>query len=120
MSQSLGAFPRPGGDISPLFVFFEAFNESEEEVEVAHLSISPKGGSAVDAEIEGKKEFPFDLPPGESERFQVRAKTLARALKDAGHGGTPKVTLVVEDGGGGEHVKHFRLRVDEYLALKDE
>lgn len=41
-------------------------------------------------------------------------------MKDAGYGGTPKMKLLVEDGDGNEHSKTFKLRVDEYLELKDE
>ncbi len=121
LSQSLGAFRKPNGDISPLFVFFEVENESGEAVEVVRLRVAPKGwaGSVADGGIEGES-LPASIPPGESVRFQVRAKTLARALKDAGYGETPKVMLAVEDGEGGEHRKGFKLRVDEYLVLKDE
>lgn len=121
LSQSLGAFRKPDGDISPLYVFFEVENKGSEEVEVASLQIVPKGEDAAVAgdEIEGKG-LPFDLAPGASERFQVRAKALASSLKDAGYSGTPKIKFVVEDGRGNEHSKTFKLRVDEYLALKDE
>ncbi len=121
LSQSLGAFRTSDGDISPLFVFFEVENESGGAVEVVRLRVVPRGGSGpvADGEIEGEG-LPLSLPPGGSIRFQVRAKTLARALKDAGYGGTPKATLIVEDGEDEEYSKAFKLRVDEYLALKDE
>lgn len=121
MSHSLGAFRKPDGDISPLFVFFEVANEGEGAVELTSLRVAPKAdeGSVADAEIEGEN-LPFSISPRESSRFRVRAKSLARAMKDAGHGGAPKVRLVVEDGRGNEHSKTFKFRVDEYLELKDE
>jgi hypothetical protein len=37
-----------------------------------------------------------------------------------GHGGRPRVRLVVEDASGNRREKAFRFRVDEYLELKDE
>lgn len=122
LSQSLGAFPRPGGDISPLFVFFEIANEGGEPVEITRLRVVPKDEerAVAEGEIKGKEKIPFNLAPGEDVRFQVRAKTLARALKDTGYVGTPKVSFAVVGGDGNEHSKTFKFRVDEYLELKDE
>jgi hypothetical protein len=60
------------------------------------------------------------LRRGETVRFWVRAKTLARVLKEAGYAGRPRVKLVVEDGSANQREEPFRFRVDEYLRLKDE
>ncbi|MBA2690984.1 MAG: hypothetical protein H0U65_00630 [Rubrobacter sp.] len=118
--QSLGAFRAPDGGVSPLHVFFTVENASGEVVEIASVRVSPKGEDAPLAEGEIKGEVPARLAAKESVRFEVRAKTLAGAAKNAGHSGTPKLSFVVMDGEGGEHRKDFKLRVDEYLALKDE
>lgn len=122
LGQSLGAFSLPEGDISPLYVFFEVANASDEEVEVSRVRIEPKDGEALDPGefLEGELQPPFVLGAGESVRLQARARRLARELRDAGHGGRPRVRLVVEDSGGDVHEKGFRFRVDEYLQLKDE
>lgn len=121
LAQSLGAFPRPGEGISPLYVFFEVTNAGREGVEVVRASVGVRG------EARPVYEGPFlggplpnKLEPGESLRIWTRAKTLAGSLKSAGHGGRPRALLVVEDIDGHVIVKPFRFRVDEYLELKDE
>lgn len=123
LDQSLGAFTRPEErDISPLYVFFEVENAGEGDVEVSRLYVTPKRVSdpVYEGAFEGDLSLPTTLNPGESARFWVRAKTLARALRVAGHEGRPRVDLVVEDASGDLHRTGFRFRVDEYLSLKDE
>jgi hypothetical protein len=122
LSQSLGAFAGPGGDISPLHVFFEAANAGSEEVEIFRVYVTAKGDPRplYEGPFGGDHALPFALAPGESSRFHARAKALARTLKRAGHGGRPRVRLVVEDVSGNRREKAFRFRVDEYLELKDE
>jgi hypothetical protein len=120
LSQSLGAYPLPNGDISPLYVLFGVENTGGEGIEITSVRVSPKGEdiSLAGDEIEG--EVPVRLAAGESARFEVRAKTLAGAARNAGHEGTPKLSFVATDGEGREHRRDFSFRVDEYLALKDE
>ncbi len=122
LGHSLGAFTRPGqGDISPLFVFFEVSNEGRDGAEIRSLRVSLRGGEPVhEGPFEGERDLPCTLGPGETVRFWVRAKTLANSLKDAGHGGRPRVRLVAEDGLGNSHERSFRFRVDDYLRLEDE
>lgn len=122
LSQSLGAFARPGGDISPLYVLFGVTNAGAEEVEIARVYVTAKGGSrpVYEGPFDGDHALPFTLATGESSRFHARAKALAGALKRAGHGGRPRVRLVVEDARGGRSEKAFKFRVNEYLELKDE
>ncbi len=122
LSQSLGAFARPEGEISPLYVFFGVTNAGAEEIEVSRVYVSARAGSrpVYEGPFEGDHALPFTLAPGQSSRFHARAKALAGALKRAGHGGRPRVRLVVEDAHGGRSEKAFRFRVDEYLQLKDE
>jgi hypothetical protein len=122
LSQALGAFTRPGEhDISPLYVFFDVHNAGENDVRISRLYVTSAGGEpAFEDAFEGNHALPFTLGSGESARFYVRAKTLARAIKDAGYGGRPRVHFVVEDASGDAHKTGFRFRVDEYLSLKDE
>ena len=122
LSQSLGAFAGPGGDISPLHVFFEVTNADSEEVKIVRVYVAAKGDTRTvyEGPFGGDHALPFTLAPGESSRFHARAKALASDLKDAGHGGRPRVRLVVEDASGNRREKAFRFRVDEYLELKDE
>jgi hypothetical protein len=122
LSQSLGAFADAGGNISPLHVFFEATNAGSEEVEVVRVYVAAKGDArpVYEGPFGGDHALPFALAPGESSRFHARAKALAGELKEAGHGGRPRVRLVVEDAAGNRREKAFRFRVDEYLELKDE
>lgn len=123
LGQSLGAFHSPDHeDISPLYVFFEVANRGDEAVGLSRLYVTPKGERRpmAERETEGERALPLSLAAGESVRFWVRAKTLAKRLEEAGHGGRPRVVLVAEDGGGSEHELRFRFRVDEYLSLKDE
>lgn len=120
LSQNLGAYPLPNGGVSPLYVLFGIENTSGGEVEIVSVRVSPKGEDVPLAEGEIKDKVPVRLAAGESVRFEVRAKTLAGASKNAGRAGTPKLSFVATDGEGGGHRQDFRLRVDEYLALKDE
>lgn len=122
IGHSLGAFARPAqGDISPLYVFFEVSNAGREAVEIRGLRVAPKGGESVyGGPFEGDHDLPYTLSPGEAARFWIRAKALAKRLEDAGHGGRPRVRLVVEDNLGNSHERSFRFRVDDYLRLKDE
>ena len=122
LAQSLGAFSRPTGDISPLHVFFEVTNAGAEEVEVVRVYVSAKGlsGAVHEGGFGADHALPFKLAPGASARFHTRARRLAGDLKSAGHGGRPRVNLVVADARGNRVEKAFRFRVDEYLALKDE
>ena len=117
LAQSLGAFAEPG--VSPLFVFFFVTNAGETDVELRAAYVEPRGGERVDLAglLEG---LPRALSPGDEVRLQVRAKGLAGLLKERGHGGRPKVKLVVEDTLGNLYYEAFRFRVDEYLRLKDE
>ncbi len=122
ISQSLGAFARPGEGISPLYVFFGVTNAGAEEVEIARVYVSAKGGPrpVYEGPFGGDHALPFTLATGESSRFHTRAKALAGGLKEAGHDGRPRVRFVVEDASGRRSEKVFRFRVDEYLRLKDE
>lgn len=120
LTQNLGAYPLPNGDISPLYVFLGAQNAGREEVEITSVRVSPKGEETSLAEEGIKGEVPARIPAGEGVRFEVRAKSLAEASRDAGHTGRPRLTFIVADGEGNEHRHDFRLRVDEYLALKDD
>jgi hypothetical protein len=123
ISQALGAFARPGeGDISPLHVFFEVANVGDEAVEITTLFVAPKGSSRPvhEGPFGGDGPLPLVLPPGGSARFHTHARSLAQDLREAGHGGRPKVRLVVEDASEERFEKAFRFRVDEYLRLKDE
>ncbi len=122
LGQSLGAFAGPGGEISPLQVFFEVGNEGRQDVEIRRLHVRPKGEDRATYEgpFEGDRGLPCGLSPGERIRFWTRAKPLAASLAEAGYGGMPRVSLVVEDALGNRHEKTFRFRVDEYLRLKDE
>jgi hypothetical protein len=122
LSQSLGAFAGPGGDISPLHVFFEATNAGSEAVEVVRVFVAAKGDArpVYEGPFGGDHALPFTLAPGQSSRFHARAKALAGTLKRAGLGGRPRVRLVVEDASGNRREKAFTFRVDEYLKLKDE
>lgn len=72
----------------------------------------------LSGDLEG--DLPHVLAAGEAARFRVRAKALAARIRDGGQTGKPRVKLVVEEAGGKEHTKRFRLRVDEYLVLRDE
>ena len=122
LSQSLGAFAGPGGGISPLHVFFEVTNADSEEVDIVRVYVAAKGDTrpVYEGPFGGDHALPFALAPGESSRFHARAKALAGALKEAGHGGRPRARLVVEDASGSRREKAFRFRVDEYLELKDD
>lgn len=120
LSQNLGAYPLPSGDVSPLFVFFGIENTGREAVEIVSIRVSPRGENvSLAAEgIEGG--VPARVPAGESVRFEVRARVLAGAARDAGHTRASRLEFVATDGEGNEHRHWFTLRVDEYLALKDE
>ena len=122
VSQSLGAFAGPEGEISPLHVFFGVTNAGSEAVEVTKVYVSAGGDPrpVYEGPFGGDHALPFTLAPGQSSRFHARAKTLAAALERAGYGDRPRVGLVVEDASGKRSEKTFRFRVDEYLRLKDE
>lgn len=121
LAWSLGAFPRED-DISPLYVFFEVINVGQSDVELTRVYVAPKGDRqpVYEGPFEGEGDLPRTLRREETVRLWVRAKTLARALKEAGYAGRPRVKLVVEDGLGNCHEEGFRFRVEEYLHLKDE
>ena len=123
LSQSLGAFARPGEGISPLYVFFEVTNAGAEEVEVTRVYVSAKGEPRPvhEGDFGGEYALPLTLAPGEAASFHTRAKVLAGVLKNAGHGGRrPRVRFVAEDASGNRSEKPFPFRVDEYLQLRDE
>lgn len=123
LAQYLGAFPLPEErDISPLYVFFDVENVGRDDVGISRLHVAPRGalGAVYEGPFETSGTLPGTLRPGETARFWVRAKTLAAALKEAGYGGRPRVELAVEDDLGNLHRTTFKLRVDEYLQLKDE
>ncbi len=120
LSQSLGAFAGPDGSISPLHVFFEVTNTGAEEVEVARVYVSAKGGPVHEGGFGGDHALPLTLAPGASVRLHTRAKALAGDLKEAGYEGRPRVRLVVEDAHGNLREKSFKFRVDDYLRLKDQ
>ena len=120
LTQSLGAFAGPGESISPLYVFFEATNAGAEDVEITRVYVSAGGEPVYEGPFGGDHTLPLTLAPGESARFQARARALASGLKNAGHGGRPRVRFVVEDALGERREKVFEFRVDEYLRLKDE
>jgi hypothetical protein len=123
LTQSLGAFALPEErDISPLYVFFDVANLGQNDAEVRRLYVGSSGHPhpLYEGPFERERSLPCTLHPEEAIRFWVRAKVLARALKEAGYGGRPRVRLVAEDGAGNGHRKGFWFRVDEYLALKDE
>lgn len=120
LSQSLGAYPLSSGDISPLYVFLGVENSGLKGVEITSVRVVPKGEDLALSEGDIEGEVPVRLAAGESVRFEVLAKTLAGASREAGHPGTPKLSFIVTDGEGNEHRHDFRFRVDEYLALKDD
>lgn len=126
LGQSLGAFARPDGGISPLFVFFELANVGEEAASVAAVRVSQKAdpdtvlADARDGSLEGDLHLPHTLASGEAARFRVPAKVLARKARAAGCGGRPKLEVIVQEAGGTIYRESFRFRVEEYLRLKDE
>lgn len=120
LRQNLGAYRKPDGDVSPLYVFFDVENPGPESATVTAVRVSPKGEPIPLASEDLEGDLPARLAPGESVRFRVRAKALARAAQEAGHTGRPKLTFVATDAQDAEHRHGFRLRVDEYLELKDE
>ncbi len=123
ISQSLGAFARPGGEgISPLYVFFEVTNKGTQPAEISHHHVAARKDPrpVYDGPFDGDDALPYRLDPGQSVRFWTRAKSLAGALKRAGHDGRPRIRFVAEDSSGNTHEKTFRFRVDDYLRLKDE
>jgi len=122
LSQSLGAFAGPEGEISPLHVFFGVTNRGSEAVEITRVYLSARGNPRpiFEGPFSGDNALPFTMAPGASSGFHARAKTLANVLKEAGHDGRPRVSLVVEDASGNQSEKAFVFRVDEYLRLKDE
>lgn len=130
LEQSLGAFPVGNGDISPLYVLFGVSNlgSAAAVVEKVYLragretALDLSGHLGGDGVSDGKSGGgpPRSILPGESATLWLRARDLAGKLKDAGYAGTPKLRLLVLDSEGGEHTTTFKLRVDEYLQLRDE
>lgn len=130
LEQSLGAFPVGNGDISPLYVLFGVFNVGSAAAVAERVYVRAGRETTLDlsAELGGDGSdsadepggLPREIPPGESATLWLRAKDLSARLRDAGHVGTPKLRLLVVDSEGGEHATTFKLRVDEYLQLKDE
>lgn len=123
LEQSLGAFPVGRGDISPLYVLFTAANPGGAAVTVERVHV--RAGRETSLELTDSLGGddggpPREIPPGESATLWMRATELARRLQEVGHTGTPRLRLVAVDSTGSEHTARFRLRVDEYLQLKDE
>lgn len=123
LEQSLGAFPVGNGDISPLYVLFGLSNPGSAPVVVERVYV--RAGRDTILELTGdlggdEGGPPREVPSGATATLWLRAKELSARLRDAGHAGNPKLRLLVVDSGGGEHGTAFRLRVDEYLRLKDE
>lgn len=119
LTQQLGAYPLPNGEPGPLHVLFGVGNTGRDAIEVSSVRVVPKGeDEPLPVEVEG--EVPTKLAAGETARYEVRAKTLARAASAAGRNGVAKLTFVVTDGEGNETRRDFTLRVDEYLALRDD
>ena len=117
----MGAFPRPSGDISPLYVIFEVANEGNEEIELSRAYITLEGDreSVFSDDLEGEQTLPTTLEPHGSFRLWKRAKELARRLDGAGGGGRPRLALVVEEASGRNHELVFVFRAAEYRDLKD-
>ena len=124
LEQSLGAFSTGDGDVSPLYVLFSVSNAGRNEALAEKAYVLAGGGDAaldLTGELEGDGGgLPCQIQADETATLWMRAKALAGRLRDAGHTGTPKLKLLVVDSGGGEHTTTFRLRVGEYLRLKDE
>ena len=117
----MGAFPRPGGDISGLYVIFEVANEGSEEVELSRAYVTLKADRRVVAnDLGGERTLPTTLEPHGSFRLWMRAKELAGTLDEAGHGGRPRLVFVVEDAAGMSYERVFAFRAGEYLLLRDE
>lgn len=123
LEQSLGAFPAGDGNISPLYVLFGLSNTGESVAVAEEVYLRAGRDTTLDltGELGGDNGGPpREILPGEAATLWLRAKDLAGKLREAGHAGTPKLRLLVVDAGGGEHTTTFKLRVDEYLQLKDE
>jgi hypothetical protein len=121
ISQSLGAFRLPGGDVSPLYVLFTVSNPGPETATLTSARVLPSRGEGPAVHVgEGDHPLPGPLEPGGSARLWLRAKALAKAMKDAEYGGRTRLVFVVEDDRGALHRKTFTFRVDEYLQLKDD
>ncbi|WP_047866268.1 hypothetical protein [Rubrobacter aplysinae] len=131
--QSLGAFPLKNGDVSPLYVLFTVYNPGPEAAVAERIYLRAGRGAVLDltgelggdgsggsGEENDRGGLPREIPPDGSATLWMRAKELSSRLQDAGCTGTPKLGLVVVDSGGAEHATTFKLRVDEYLRLKDE
>jgi hypothetical protein len=123
LEQSLGAFPVGKGDISPLYVIFDLSNMGGTAVVAERVYVRAGRHTILDltSELGGDDGGPpREIPPGGAAKLWLRAKGLAARLQESSHTGTPKLKLLVVDSEGGEHTTTFRLRVDEYLQLKDE
>jgi hypothetical protein len=103
-------------------VIFEVANEGSEEIELSRAYVTLKGdrGAVFVEDLEGERTPPTTLAPCDSMRLWTRAKGLAGRLDAAGHGGTPRLVFVVEDGAGRNHEHSFRFRAGQYLDLQDE
>lgn len=120
LSQSLGAFPLPGGGISPLHVVFTVTNAGRGATSLDRAYVTAESDGAPTVPLpEGDRALPATLGPGETAKLWLRAKPLARSMKEAGIGGRPRLRFVVE-GDSGVHGLTFGFKVDEYLRLKDE
>lgn len=123
LEQSLGAFPVGNGDISPLYVLFGVSNAGDDAVVAERVCLRAGHDTVLDltGDLGGDDGgLPREIPPGGAATLWLRARDLAGKLRDAGYVGTPKLKLLVLDSGGGEHTTTFKLRVDEYLQLKDD
>lgn len=123
VEQSLGAFPLDNGDISPLYVLFGLYNAGESVTVAEKVYLRAGRDTILDltGEVGGDEGgLPSEIPPDDSTTLWLRARELAAKLREAGHSGTPKLGLMVVDSGGMEYKTTFKLRVDEYLQLKDE
>jgi len=114
------------GDVSPLYVLFGLSNRGGAPIVAEKVYLRAGRETVLDltADLGGdggdSGGLPREIPPGESATLWLRARDLSGRLRDAGHTGTPRLRAVVVDSGGGEHETTFKLRVDEYLRLKDE
>jgi hypothetical protein len=122
LSHAPGAFPVPGGNVSPLFLVFGVENAGDEAVDIARVRVESSGrGAPFSAEVsDGERQLPCRVGPGESVRFWSRARGLAEGLKEAGYGEEARLRLVLEDPRGVVGEKAMRFPVGRYLRLEDE
>jgi hypothetical protein len=105
-----------------LYVIFEVANEGREEIELSRAYVTLRGDrqAVLVEDLEGERTPPTTLAPHDSLRLWRRARELAGRLDAAGHGGTPRLVFVVEDGAGRSYEHSFRFRARQYLDLRDE